>query len=118
MMSIVAVLTAVFEAMLVLMLLSAWKSEDKEKSKPVYALSIIAIAFSILFSNNILNMGLLNLVVIIISVFAISFIFSKNIKTNIFVALVSILIMTVSEIIASFVITGILKINMEQIESI
>ncbi len=118
MMSIVAVLTAVFEAMLVLMLLSAWKSEDKEKSKPVYALSIIAIAFSILFSNNILNMGLLNLVVIIISVFAISFIFSKNIKTNIFVALVSILIMTVSEIIASFVITGILKINMEQLTQI
>lgn len=114
----VATLTAVFEAMLVLMVLSAWSSDKKSTPRYMYIVGTGIIALSILFSNNILNMGLINLMFIMLSVFLTAFLFNSKVKENIAVAVISVLGMTIAEIIASFVITGFLGISMEQLAGI
>lgn len=109
----VNILTGIFEAIVIMMYISIY-DEQNYKSRFLHIGGIILLAFLINFSNKFLNYGLLNLAFIAVSIFAVSFIYIKNIKTNILISIIIVSIFTISEILILFVITFLTGISTEQ----
>ena len=116
--TVVNVLACVFEAIIIFMFFDAF-IEKHERIKPLsYAIGLIFLAVLIALSNIVLTLGLLNLVFVIIVVFIIMYIYNKNFKMNLILSIISVVILTVSEIIVGFLITMFTNIAMDQIYTI
>lgn len=101
---IVDILACIFEAIIVFMYINTYvEKRDKTLGYP-YLCAVIILSVAIILSNIIFKLGMLNFVAMILSTFAVSFIFSKSIKKNMILSIISILILAISEIIVVFLI--------------
>ncbi|MBR2476867.1 MAG: GHKL domain-containing protein [Clostridia bacterium] len=97
-------LACVFEAIIVFMYISEYTVKNENILNHTKLISILTLSVAIILSNTIFNLGLLNFVIMILSTFAISFIFSKSVMKNMILAIISILILAIAEIIVVFLI--------------
>ena len=114
MMSIVSILTCIFESIVILMFVNTYA--DQRKKIPVYlhTAAIIILALLIIISNRLANITILNLVFIGFSIFAVSFLYNKNIKINIMIAIILVLIFTITEIVTLFIIMSLTGLSEEE----
>lgn len=115
---VVNMLSCIFEAIIILMFLDAYVDKSKEVNDNRYYFFVIALSAVIVLSNAILNLGLLNFVVITLSTFIIAFIYSKNIKRNIILSIIPVLILGIAEIIVVFFITLTSGVTVKQVVTV
>lgn len=108
-------LTCIFEAIIILIFINTFTNYKEKVSRHTYIVGTLALAFLIFLSNQIMNLGLLNLVFVILFVFVIAFFINRQIKINIILSIISVLILTISEIIVLFVLTFITGLTVEQV---
>lgn len=100
-----SILGCIFEAIISIMYIEKYADKRENAVNHGKLISTVILSLAIILSNVVFNLGLLNFVIIILSTFAVSFIFSKGIMKNMILAIVSILILAISEIIVVFLIT-------------
>lgn len=112
---IVNILTGIFEAITIFMFIATYV-DQKEERKPVYIylIAVAALAILINISNRIASITILNIVFILISIFALSFIYNKNIKSNLMISVMLVLVFTVTEIVTLFTVTFLTGISVEE----
>lgn len=91
---IINILTGVFEAITIFMFITSYV-EHKEEKNPIYlyVISVAVLALLINLSNIIASVTIVNIVLIWISIFIISFIYNKSIKVNLMVSIMLVLIL-------------------------
>ena len=115
---IVNILACVFESIIIFMFFDAYIEKQDEIKSYLYGVSIVILAGLIALSNIVLDLGLLNLIFVIVSTFFIMYVYNKNIKINLILSIISVVILTVSEIIVGFLITMFTGVAMNQIYTI
>lgn len=115
--SIVYIFTGIFEAIVSLMFINTY---NKSANKPfaIYFITAIVLALMINVSNFILNYGFLNVIFVLISIFIIAFVYSRNIRTSIMNSIILVLIFLMTEIVTLFIITFLSGITVEQATNI
>lgn len=112
--SIVNILTGIFEAITIFMFITTYV-DHKEEKRPVYLyiVAVATLALLINISNRIASITILNIVFIWISIFIVSFIYNKNIKSNLMISVMLVLVFTVTEIVTLFTVTFLTGISVE-----
>ena len=113
--SIVNILTGLFEAITIFMFITSYVGHKEEK-KPIYlyAIAVAVLALLINLSNMIASITILNIVFIWVSIFLVSFIYNKSIKTNLMISVMLVLVFTITEIVTLFIVTFLTGITVEQ----
>lgn len=114
----VNILTCIFEATIIMMFINTY-IEIKE-SIPLYRYLgyVFLLSCMIYISNVVVSLGLLNLICVMISIFIIAYIYNKHIKMNIILSIISVLILTISEMIVLYLITILMDVTIEQVDVI
>lgn len=109
------ILTCVFEAIMMFMLLETFCTRREALSKWVYIWGTIALAACIYLSNVIFNFSMLNMTAMAAFVFLASFLYITGIKTRIFTAVIGLLFLAVIEIVVLFLLTIIYGVTVAEI---
>lgn len=115
---IVNILSCLFESIIIFMFFEPYVEKREETNIIRYMCSIALLSVIISLSNSVLKLGLLNLIFVTFFIFIISYMYNKNIKVNVILSIISVVILTVSEIIVGFLITMITNIPMNKIYTI
>lgn len=115
---IVNILSCLFESIIIFMFFEPYVEKREETNIIRYMGSIAVLSVIISLSNSVLKLGLLNLIFVTFFIFIISYMYNKNIKVNVILSIISVVILTVSEIIVGFLITMITNIPMNKIYTI
>ncbi len=99
------ILTGVVEALLMLMLCTTFCTKRDNLPLWIYCVSVILVSAVINISNVIFNFGMLNVIVMILAFFALSFLFKCKITTRAIISVLQYLILIITEVIILFVIT-------------
>lgn len=111
-------LACFFESIIIFMFFDEYIDKKYETKPYLDICSILVLGLMITLSNVVLNLGLLNLIFVVAVIFVIMYMYNKNIKMNLILSIISVVILTVSEIIVGFMITMLTKISMDQIKNI
>ena len=111
-------LACFFESIIIFMFFDEYIDKKYETKPYLDICSILVLGLMITLSNVVLNLGLLNLIFVVAVIFVIMYMYNKNIKMNLILSIISVVILTVSEIIVGFMITMLTKISMDQIKTI
>ncbi len=99
------ILTGVIEALLMLMLCTTFCTKRDNLQVWIYCVSVIFVSTVINISNVIFNFGMLNVIVMILAFFALSFLFKGKLTTRAIISVLQYLILIITEVIILFVIT-------------
>jgi len=113
--SVADVLTGVIEALLMLMLCTTFCAKRENLPLWIYFASVILVSTVINISNMIFNFGMLNVVVMILAFFALSFLFKGKITTRAIISVLQYLILIITEVIILFVITMIFSVTTAEV---
>lgn len=108
-------LTGLIESIMMLMLCETFCRERKNLSFGIYASAAIATAITINVSNEIFNFGILNIVLMTLAFFALSFLYKSKIVTKAIIAVLQYLILVITEVITLFSITLIFGVTVQEV---
>ncbi len=108
-------LTGLIESIMMLMLCETFCRERKNLSFGIYAAAAIATAITINVSNEIFNFGILNIVLMTLAFFALSFLYKSKIVTKAIIAVLQYLILVITEVITLFSITLIFGVTVQEV---
>lgn len=108
-------LTGLIESIMMLMLCETFFNERKNLSFGIYAAAAIATAITINVSNEIFNFGILNIVLMTLAFFALSFLYKSKIATKAIIAVLQYLILVITEVITLFSITLIFGVTVQEV---
>ncbi|MBE7062726.1 MAG: GHKL domain-containing protein [Ruminococcaceae bacterium] len=109
------ILTCIFEAIMMFILLETFCVRKEHLSKAIYVIARFILAGCIYLSNVALNFSMLNMVAMAFFVFLASFLYTSNMKTRIFTAVVGLLLLAVIEIIVLFLLTALYRVTVSEI---
>lgn len=115
--TLVNILACTFESIIIFMFFDAYIEKQEEIKSCLYSVSIALLAGLIALSNIVLNLGLLNLVFVIVSTFIIMYVYNKNIKMNLILSIISVVILTVSELIVALLIIMLTGVAMDKLDT-
>ena len=110
----VNVLTAIFEAFVIIMFINAYSEKRSNLKTYFYLIPILCLAAAINIINAFANFTILNVVLITFSIFIIALIFNKNVKRDIIISFILTLIFSITEVFTLFVITGVSNISVKE----
>lgn len=113
--SIADLLTGLIEALLMLMLCTTFCTKRDNLPIWIYCASVMLVSTVINISNVVFNFGMLNVVVMILAFFALSFLFKGKITTRAIISVLQYLILIITEVIILFVITIIYSTTTEEV---
>lgn len=108
-------LTGLIKSIMMLMLCETFCRERKNLSFGIYASAAIATAITINVSNEIFNFGILNIVLMTLAFFALSFLYKSKIVTKAIIAVLQYLILVITEVITLFSITLIFGVTVQEV---
>lgn len=109
--NITNVLTGLIEAIMMIMICEAFCTKRENLSFWAYGVSVIALTAMINISNTFFNFGMLNVVVMILSFFATSFLYKAKLPTRAIISVLNYLLIIIVEIMIMFSITIIYDIT-------
>ena len=112
--NIADLLTGLIESIMMLMLCETF-CKEKNLSFGIYAIAAIAVAITIDVSNKIFNFGILNIVLMILAFFALSFLYKSKIATKAIIAVLQYLILVITEVITLFSIAFIFGVTIADV---
>lgn len=113
--SIADMLTGLVEAVMMIMLCGTFCKKRKNSNFGVYFVGVIAVAVAINISNAIFNFGMLNVVMMILSFFAMTFLFRSKLATRAVIAVLHYLILVITEVLVLFGITLIYDVTVSTV---
>lgn len=116
--TLVNVLACVFEAIIIFMFFDAYIEKNESTRLSMHAILFVILAVLISLSNIVLNLGLLNLIFVIVIVFIIMSIYNRNLKMNLVLSIVSVVILTMSEIVVGLLTIMLTGVEMDKIGEI
>lgn len=116
--AVVSILGCIFEAIIIFMFFDAYIEKQDETPCYLHIMSITILAGLIVVSNIVLDLGLLNLIFVVGAIFIIMYAYNKNTKMNLLLSIISVVILSVSEVIVALIIIMLTGVAMDQIESI
>lgn len=105
------VLTGVIEAIMMIMLCESFCAKRENLPPCAYAVGTIALTAMINISNTFFNFGMLNVIIMILSFFAMSFLYVGKLQTRAIIAVLNYLLIIIVEIMIMFSITLIYNIT-------
>lgn len=108
-------LTGLIEAIIMLMLCQTFCKERKNLSFRIYAIAAIAVAITINVSNKIFNFGILNIVLMTLAFFAMSFLYKSKTATKVIIAVLQYLILVITEVMTLFSLTLIFGVTVYEV---
>lgn len=114
--AMVNILGCIFESIIIFMLFDAYidKTENVHTYKKIVSVGLLALL--IIISNAVLKLGLVNLIFVVCSIFSIMYVHCKNIKINLILSIISVVILSISEIIVALLIVRLTGVSISQIE--
>ncbi len=116
--SVVNVVGCIFEAIIIFMLFDTYVEKSEESPKSSYFISVALLSSLIVLSNKVLNLGLFNVVFVAFAIFVVMYAYNKNKKMNLILSIVSVVILTVSELIVALLTVTLTGIEMSMIGNI
>lgn len=113
--NIADVLTGLFEAIMMFMLLESFCAKREKLPHLAYGAGIIALTVLINISNNIFSFGILNAVGMAVSIFICSNLYKGSIKTKALISVLGFLFIGVIEIMVLFILSSVLQISATEI---
>lgn len=112
--NIADILTGLFEAIMMFSLFGTFFIKRDIMPKWIYALGILVLAILINISNYLTNYGISNAIGMILSFFAMSFLYKGNILIKLIVSVLTFLLMVLAEIMVLFGVTLIFKLTVAE----
>lgn len=109
---VINVLTGIFEAIISLMFIGTFVDKSKNSKFPLW-LAVVILAVMINLSNRVVGFTMINVYLMALSIFIVACIRNRNIKLNLILSVVSILILAVCEVATMFCIVNIAKVSPE-----
>lgn len=109
--NIANVLTGLIEAIMMLMLCETFCTKRKNLPSWAYGVGVVAVTAMINISNTFFNFGMLNVVIMILSFFVMSFLYSGKLPTRAIISVLNYLLIIIVEIMIMFSITIIYDIT-------
>lgn len=109
--------TAFVESFLSLMICKSFLKSRENMPKYIHYFAIIVLAIMIVVSNTLFQYGVLNGVVIILSIFAVSYIFSGNFFTRLLLAAFAVLLNGMAEMIVLFLLAFFMDVSTANVVS-
>lgn len=109
--------TAFVESFLSLMICKSFLKSRENMPKYIHYFAVIVLAIMIVVSNTLFQYGVLNGVVIILSIFAVSYIFSGNFFTRLLLAAFAVLLNGMAEMIVLFLLAFFMDVSTANVVS-
>lgn len=113
--NIADILTGVAESVMMIMLCTTFCTKREGFPVWAYAVGYIALAVAINISNTIFNIGIMNVILMILSFFAVTFLYEIKMSTRIVIAVLQYLILVITEVTVLFAITLIYHITVSEV---
>lgn len=107
-------LTGLVEAIMMIMLCETFCIKRKNLSFGIYAMAVIAVTVMINISNKVFNFGMLNVVIMILSFFGVSFLYKSKVATKAIIAVLQYLILVITEVLVLFSVTLIFGLTVSE----
>lgn len=112
--TIADLLTGLVESIMMIMLCETFCAKRKNLPLGVYIIAVIAVTVMINISNKVFNFGMLNIVIMILSFFGLSFLYKSKIATKAIIAVLQYLILVITEVLVLFSITLIFGLTVSE----
>lgn len=113
--NIADILTGLVEAVMMIMLCGTFCKKRDNIPIGAYVIGVVAVAAIINISNAMFNFGMLNVVIMILSFFAMAFLYKSKVETRAILAVLQYLILVITEVLVLFVITLIYDVTVSTV---
>lgn len=113
--NIADILTGLVEAVMMIILCGTFCKKRDNLPMGAYVIGVVAVAATINISNAMFNFGMLNVVIMILSFFAMAFLYKSKVATRAILAVLQYLILVITEVLVLFVITLIYDVTVSTV---